>query len=177
MKGYKATDLKMQCRGMQYEVGGVYHIDGEIVPCQNGLHFCEHVKDVFNYYGCDNSRVFEVEASGTIAREGDKCAASDLIISRELSRIEINLGVYGEGCGNGEGYGSVYDYGFGNGCCYGYGDGNDNNYGNGYGDGYGNGCGNGGGNGYGYGYGNGFGYDNGNGYGYGYGIQKILVFV
>ena len=151
MKGYKGMNANMQCRGMQFEVGKSYHVDGEIEPCQNGLHFCEKLSDVFDYYDRDRNRFFEIEASGDIKTEDNKKAASDIRIVKELSDVEINRTVYGDG------------YGYG----YGYGDGN--GYGDGYGDGYG----------YGYGYGDGYGngYGDGYGYGYGYGIQRILRFI
>ena len=181
MKGYKATDLNMRCRGMQYEVGGVYHVDGEIEPCKNGLHFCEHMKDVFNYYGRDNSRVFEVEASGVIKNYGDKFVTSDLKIIGELSKVEMNRCVYSYGNGDGYGYGYGYSdgYGFGDGDGYGYyGFGNGDGYGFSNGEGCGDGYSNSNGNGKGDGDGDGCGNDGcGNDYYYGYGIHMILVFV
>ena len=152
MKGYKGMDKDMQCRGMQYEVGKTYHVGGNIKLCENGLHFCENLFDVFNFYDNDGSnRFFEVIAAGVIASYGNKCAASHLKIIRELSRIEINRSYYGRG----------------------------NSYGDGYGDGYGNGYGD---NGDGYGDGNGYGVgNNGDGYGdgnsNGRGIQNILFFL
>ena len=147
MKGYKGTDKDMRCRGMQYEVGKTFHADGKIEVCDNGLHFCIRLTDVFDYYEHSNgNRFFEVEADGIINSDGKKSAASELTIIRELTDIEINRIAYGDGYGNG--------YGYGDGDGYGYGDG----YGNGYG--------------YGYGYGNGYG--NGDGYG---NIQKVLMFI
>ena len=100
MKGYKGTDQNMRCRGMQYEVGKTFHADGEIEVCDNGLHFCENLKDVFDYYEHNGNRFFEVEASGTIRTVGNKSAASELTIIRELTDIEINRTVYGYGNGN-----------------------------------------------------------------------------
>ena len=74
---------------------------------------------------------------------------------------------YGDGYGNGDGYG--YGDGSGNGYGYGNGDGYGDGYGDGNGYGYGNGDGSGNGYGYGDGYGNGDGYGDGYGYGYSYG--------
>ena len=196
MKGYKGMDSNMQCRGMQYEVGKSYHVDGDISVCHNGLHFCEQLTNVFNYYVADGNRFFEIEASGTVRTRGAKSAASDLFIIKELTRIDINRIVYGNGhhnvYGNGHhnGYINGYGDGYGDGCGYGYGDGlgRGNGYGNGYSYGYGNdygdGYGNGDGNGNGYGDGCGYSYScnygsgDGNGNGYGNGnIHKILMFV
>ena len=117
MKGYKGTDKDMRCRGMQYEIGKTFHADGKIEVCDNGLHFCIRLTDVFDYYEADNgNRFFEVEADGIIDSDGKKSAASELTIIRELTDIEINRTVYGYGYGDGNGDGN------GNG----YGDGDDN---------------------------------------------------
>ena len=171
MKGYKGMNKDMTCRGMQFEVGKSYHEAGDIIACKHGIHFCEKLHGTFKYYDKEDSRFFEVEASGTIAIEGDKSATSDIVIIRELSSVEVNRCFYGYGYGDGDGYGDGYGYG--------YGDGNGNGNGNGYGDGDGYGNGNGNGNGYGDGdgYGNGNGNGNGDGDGDGDGIQKILLFI
>ena len=157
MKGYKGTDKDMRCRGMQYEIGKTFYADGKIEVCDNGLHFCIRLTDVFDYYEHGNgNRFFEVEADGIIDSDGKKSAASELKIIRELTDIEINRTVYGNGYGYGDGNG--YGYGDGNGYGYGYSDG----YGYGYSDGYGDG------------------YSDGYGYGYGYGdgnIQKVLMYI
>ena len=115
MKGYKGMDENMKCRGMQYEVGKTYHAYGDINVCSNGLHFCERLSDVFDYYDRNGNRFFEVEASGTVKTEGRKSAASDLRIIRELDDIEINRTVYGDGYGDdyGDGYGDGYGNGYG----------------------------------------------------------------
>ena len=150
MKGYKGMSKDMTCRGMQYEVGKTYHVDGKIELCSNGLHFCERLKDVFAFYdsGCGN-RYFEVYAGGQIMCGWGKIAASELTILRELTDIEVNRYIYGDGHGNGScsGYRDGYGYGCGNG----------SGEGNGYGDGYGYGNGNG----------QGYGYESGSGWGYG----------
>ena len=158
MKGYKGMSRDMTCRGMKYEIGKTYEVDGEISLCKRGLHFCENLKDVFNYYAKDdNNRFFEVEAIGEVVSSDNKIVTDKLKIIRELPKEIINRCVYGSG------YGYGYDYD-------GYG------YGYGYGNGDGNGDGNGYSNGDGYGYGSGYGSGYGNGYGNGYDIQRILNF-
>lgn len=118
MRGWKGTDESMKCRGLQHEVGKSYHVDGTIELCHNGLHFCRNLCDVFKFYNRDNgSRYFEVEASGVIQIDTNKCAASDLTITRELSKVEVNRCTYGNGygCGYGDGYGCGSGYGYGSG--------------------------------------------------------------
>ena len=152
MKGYKGMTKDMTCRGMKFEVGKTYHVDGEIEICKNGLHFCQNLIDVFDYYNNEGDRYFEIETDAEVVTRNDKSVTAELKVIREIDEIEVTRTRYGNGDGNGDGDG------------YGYGDGN----GYGYGDGYG----------YGYGYGNGDGYGYGDGYGDGNGrnIQKVLNF-
>ena len=131
MKGYKGMNADMTCRGMKYEVGKTYYAYGKVEVCSNGLHFCQRLIDVFDYYLMnETNRFFEVEAEGVIETDGKKSATNKLVITRELEAIEINRTAYGNGGGNG------YGYGYGNGD--GYGDGGGNGYGDGNGFGYGN---------------------------------------
>jgi hypothetical protein len=189
MKGFKGTNFDMTCRGFQYEVGQTYIEEDGIKLCGKGFHFCERLEDVFLYYPRDESRYFEVEAGGRIEKGHDKCVSSQLTIVRELTEVEINRNLYGNGCDNiyGDGYGygngAVYGYskiyapvygysggeGNGDGCEDGFGDGF--GCGSGFGDGFGCGCGCGYGNGYGDGYGNKYG--DGEIYG---NTQRIYVF-
>ena len=154
MKGYKGFNQDLTCRDFQYEVGKTYEMSGVIGLCSRGFHFCERLEDCFDYYDKRSSRFCEIETGELVVKGYDKCCTDKITIVRELSRIEINRAIYG----NGDGYGDGYGYG------YGYGNGDGDGYGNGYGDGYG--------------YGNGDGYGYGYGYGDGYGktIQKILIF-
>lgn len=94
MRGYKAFDKNLKCRGKQYAVGGEYEEDGELAICVHGMHFCERLVDVFDYYQFDEgkTRVCEVEALGDVEREdGDstKCCTNRLKVVRELNWNEI----------------------------------------------------------------------------------------
>ena len=115
VKGYKGMNADMTCRGMKYEVGKSYHVDGTIDVCRKGLHFCEKLKDVFDHYERDGNRFFEVEASGIVKTNNNKSVTSDLRVVRELDDIEINRTCYGNGYGNGNGYGDGNGYGYGSG--------------------------------------------------------------
>jgi hypothetical protein len=87
MKGYKAYEKGMICKGFQYEVGKEYVHDGELSLCESGFHFCENPLDILNYYDLCESEFTEVEALGKVteAREGDTKRATDKIkIGRKL---------------------------------------------------------------------------------------------
>lgn len=147
MRGYKGMDDHMRCRGMQYEVGKTYHVDGKIELCKNGLHFCKNLSEVFRYYGKysphkEINRFFEIETD-TFISDGYKCVTSTLTIIRELTEVEINRCYYGDGYGDGAFYGSVEHNGDGYGNSDGNAIGDGAGDGLGYGDAYGNGEGDG----------------------------------
>ena len=88
---YKGMDSKMQCRGMQYEVGKEFSVDGEVKCCGNGLHACERPLDVLGYYAPgDGSRYFRVEQSGEMARDG-----SDSKVASRKMRVDAEIGIPG----------------------------------------------------------------------------------
>ena len=90
MKGYKAFDKNLKCRGMQFEVGKIYNQSGELKICENGFHFCANILDVYNYYEkSTDTRICEVEALDIIQTEGDKSCTRKLKIIRELSDKEL----------------------------------------------------------------------------------------
>ena len=70
VKGFKATDKNMQCRGFQFELGVWHKHNGEIAMCESGFHFCEYPSGPWAFYRDDGTRIFKVEARGVIRGEG-----------------------------------------------------------------------------------------------------------
>lgn len=61
IKGYKAFDKDMKCRGFQYKEGETYETDKAEI-CSTGFHFCTDPRDVLNYYSIHDSNFHEVQA-------------------------------------------------------------------------------------------------------------------
>jgi hypothetical protein len=70
VKGYKATDKNMQCRGFQFELGVWHKHNGEIAMCESGFHFCEYPSGPWAFYSDEGTRIFKVEAKNIIKGEG-----------------------------------------------------------------------------------------------------------
>ena len=49
MKGYKAFEKGMICRGKQYRENTVFEEDAAEI-CKRGMHFCKFPLDVLEYY-------------------------------------------------------------------------------------------------------------------------------
>ena len=87
MKGYKAFDKNLTCRGFQYEVGKEYVHRGKIEPCRSGFHFCKSIADCYNFYDTnDSTRICEVEATGNVKEDdsGIKFCTDRIKIIREI---------------------------------------------------------------------------------------------
>ena len=93
MKGYKALDQTMRAidgNGMQFEMGETYSVEGEVVLCENGFHFCERIEDLNRYNNIKDSRIFEVETGGKIKSDGMQYVAQKIRLVREITKQEIN---------------------------------------------------------------------------------------
>lgn len=88
MKGYKAFDKGLVCRGKQYAENTVFEED-EAVICQKGMHFCAEPMDVFNYYPPE-SEFAEVEAPDEAAtNDGRKYVTKKLKVGSKMSLKEL----------------------------------------------------------------------------------------
>ena len=87
MKGYKAFNKDLTCRGMQYEVGKTFEMEEEPICCKQGFHFCENIADVYRYYDTsDDTRICEVEAIGEIVTDDNiKYCTNKIKIVREIT--------------------------------------------------------------------------------------------
>jgi hypothetical protein len=89
IKGYKAMNDDMTCRGFKFEVGKTYKSE-TISMCSSGFHFCENVLDVYNYYPkSSNTVICEIEASGNIQKEGNKSATDTIKIVKKVTEKEL----------------------------------------------------------------------------------------
>ena len=86
MKAYKGFDKNLQCRGLQYEIGGTQEVDS-VKLCDHGLHACEAPLDVFSYYAPgEGSRYCVVEMDGVSEERGEdsKRVAKKLTVGAEI---------------------------------------------------------------------------------------------
>jgi hypothetical protein len=69
IKGFKAFDKGLTCKGFKFEEGKEYTHEGDIKICESGFHFCENPLDVLNYYDLIDSEFAEVEAIGKVKKK------------------------------------------------------------------------------------------------------------
>ena len=88
MKGYKAFDKGLVCRGKQYAENTVFEED-EAVICQRGMHFCAEPMDVFDYYPPE-SEFAEVEAPDeAVTDDNRKYVTKKLKVGSKMSLKEL----------------------------------------------------------------------------------------
>ena len=85
IKTYKAFDKDLKCRDMQYHLESDHYHEGEVIPCESGLHACENPLHLFRYYSPANSRFAETVSHGVTKRhdEDSKIASSKLKVKGE----------------------------------------------------------------------------------------------
>ena len=94
MKGYKAFEKGMICRGKQYRENTVFEEDAAEI-CKSGMHFCKYPLDVLEYYPLvdekGNISVFaEVEALGKAKTDDEKKYCTErLKIGNEITFAEL----------------------------------------------------------------------------------------
>ena len=96
MKGYKAFESDLTCRGYEFTTDETHTFDDEPILCEQGFHFCTTLEDIVKYYHQPDMRVFEIEATGIITdAEGDcsKRACSEIKLVKELSLDEVMLNI------------------------------------------------------------------------------------
>ena len=130
LKGYKATDDNMCCRGFKFEIGKWYEHGGDIEMCSSGFHFCKYPSGPWSYY--DSGRLFEVEAEEAYLSTGPgadiKHVAKRIRLIKEIViGGNRNTGDRNTGYGN-TGYGNAGDGNAGDGNA-GYGNTGDRNTG------------------------------------------------
>jgi len=94
MIGYKAT-INGRCLDQFYEVGQTYTLNGELIMCANGFHFCQDLYDVFTYYSPNkHTKVFKVETLGEIKIEEDKSVTNKIKILEEVNLSNLIVKKY-----------------------------------------------------------------------------------
>ena len=100
MKGFKAFDKGMVCRGKQYAENSTFEEAGAETCCREGMmHFCKTPFDCLDYYPLIDKNgelieIAEVEALDKVLCEGNKRATKKIKIGAKLSfRDFIKLGI------------------------------------------------------------------------------------
>ena len=100
MKGFKAFDKGMVCRGKQYAENSTFEEAGSETCCREGMmHFCETPFDCLDYYPLIDKNgelieIAEVEALDKVVCEDNKRASKKIKIGAKLSfRDFIKLGI------------------------------------------------------------------------------------
>jgi len=100
VRGYKATDKNMQCRGFQFALGVWHKHDGKIAMCESGFHFCEYPSGPWSFYSNDDTRIFKVEARGVLKGEGSGAVLKHVAMEIRLVEEIIFTGNGNTGNGN-----------------------------------------------------------------------------
>lgn len=92
----KGFDKNLCCRGMQFEIGGVYDTgarNDELKLCSNTVfHYCNNIRQVHQHYSCvpeEGNRFCEIEVLGDEVSDEEKCGSNKIRIVREIVGDEL----------------------------------------------------------------------------------------
>lgn len=106
IKYYKALKKSVISEGLQYEIGEIYSVDGELILDKNGIHFYDILNACYNQEISANERlnikaknnyvVYEVEPLGKIIHSDieNKLVTDKILILRQLTDEEIEKEKY-----------------------------------------------------------------------------------
>ena len=75
-KAFSLKDKKLFCRNKYFYIGKRGWAHGPLKLCENGIHFCTNLYDIFNYYHGIYGKTFVI-ALCDVANEGDAVGAKD----------------------------------------------------------------------------------------------------
>ena len=86
MRGFKAFNEDLTCRGFRYEIGHTYEFDGKPIPDKQGFHFCKSIEDCYKYYSRTfDTRICVVAAIGDISTDDDiNYCTNKIVILEEI---------------------------------------------------------------------------------------------
>lgn len=90
-RGFKLVNASLQSlKNFQFTVGEIAHVDGPLIMCKNGLHFCFRAIDCYRYSGAIKLpyRYLQVVPTSAVHVDGDKAVALELLVERELTSKE-----------------------------------------------------------------------------------------
>ena len=96
MKGYKAFDKGLICRGKQYAENQTFE-EKEAIPCCKGMHFCENPFYVLDYYDLVND-------SGEMSEFAEVETPEDAVVNTEdnekycTTKLKLSLKGFVEAC-------------------------------------------------------------------------------
>jgi len=110
VKGYKAFEKGLRCRGYQYTIGEEHSHDGDIELCAKGFHFCQNPMDLLSFYPLVDEKgevteFAEVESIGDVKSDEQKSVTNKLRIVAKLDLsafIKASLGFMWEKCTGGK---------------------------------------------------------------------------
>jgi len=110
VKGFKAFEKGLKCRGYQYKMGEEHVHDGDTELCERGFHFCKDPMELLNFYPLvdengEMTEFAEVESTGEVKSDEQKSVTNKLRIVAKIDLpafIKASLGFMWEKCTGGK---------------------------------------------------------------------------
>ena len=92
-KAFQGKNGKLRCRRKTYSEGKKHYVRGTLKMCENGIHYCTNLFEIFNYYHGELDKdiaIYEIEVGSKIlTSDSSKCCTNSCVLKRRLHREDI----------------------------------------------------------------------------------------
>lgn len=93
-KAFELIDGELYCLGKRYKEGAKNSVEGELVLCKNGIHYCTNLFEIFHYYSGRIDKdiaIYEIEVGDKVLTEegSSKCCTNSCVLKKRLYREDI----------------------------------------------------------------------------------------
>lgn len=92
-KAFKIENGELHCRGKVYREGKRHYVRGTLKMCENGIHYCTNLFEIFNYYSGvidKDIAIYEIDVGDKVlTSDSSKCCTNSCVLKRRLYREDI----------------------------------------------------------------------------------------
>ena len=92
-KAFQIINEKFRCIRKMYSEGKRHYVRGALKICENGIHYCTNLFEIFNYYSgvIDNDiAIYEIDVGDkVITSDTSKCCTNSCVLKKRLYREDI----------------------------------------------------------------------------------------
>ena len=92
-KAFRIKNGELYCRNKEYKEGIENSVQGALELCQNGIHYCTNLFEIFDYYHGELDKdiaIYEIEIGNEILTSGtSKCCTNSCILKKRLYKEDI----------------------------------------------------------------------------------------
>lgn len=92
-KAFQIINEKFRCLRKTYSEGKRQYVRGALKICENGIHYCTNLFEIFNYYGGiidKDIAIYEIDVGDKVlTSDTSKCCTNSCVLKKRLCHDDI----------------------------------------------------------------------------------------